>query len=705
MNNKKIFSVKLFWQTFKQLKLSGIIMTIILLAVNIYPVVGEIVASYFSVYSEGSHHRYIVDGVSGCETLIITFLIMAPILAFNAWNFLNKRNSSDFYHSLPYKRECIFLSKISAVLAWIAGMLLISYVTVSVIYIINKDFFKVDFASMALTYISMFICNFLCVAGISLACSFTGSLFSNICVSLIIIFVPNILLNLIGSAVWSSICVVSEEIALGILSQLGNMPAKMVSDIFGYNDMYSIIRDVGNNVYTVVLAFIYAALACVLFKRRKSEASGKDAGGKLSRMVIRAAIAFVICIIPVLAAVVSYGGGVTNKKQAIVSDILYIGAFFIIAAVVVIVYECIVSKNFRNIVSCLPSIAIAYVLSIATGVAVFLYCQSILDYNPDLNKIEYITVSSKNGMYANDYFKGQVEKIKIKDEKIIKLICEILEDNVEKVRDDSVNYYSYYDVLLNYNIYIKDSAFGTYRTISLKESQRKELVELLSGLDEYKEVYRDLPSIDKAEMGNWSFETKDYKKYNEYIYNTLLEELKTVKLSDWIDSFENSDLYSNAHKFSVDFVLNGKVYSESLPITSVIPKTREAYLNVLNEIYLTSDEYGVNELLGKLKEVRLTGSYKNSDRYPVNIAVHTNGSDDYSYFDIAEYAKEEPELSGKLIDKAISDIEAIQKSGKYEHVYFDFSKDYYCIDCTIYDAKDDSFEYIEYYFYLDMTNF
>lgn len=46
----------------------------------------------------------------------ILVVLAAIIMTFNLFKFLNKRSGSDFYHSLPVTRPCLFFSLCASVL-------------------------------------------------------------------------------------------------------------------------------------------------------------------------------------------------------------------------------------------------------------------------------------------------------------------------------------------------------------------------------------------------------------------------------------------------------------------------------------------------------------------------------------------------------------------------------------------------------------
>ena len=117
MNNKKVFRVHMFLQTLKQTRLAGFIMMAVITLISVVPIISSL--SYIKEYKQVNN----VGGISGNYFLVLVFIIVVPVISLIVWSFLNKRSSSDFYHSIPYTRLCIYLSKTAAILTWIAGIL------------------------------------------------------------------------------------------------------------------------------------------------------------------------------------------------------------------------------------------------------------------------------------------------------------------------------------------------------------------------------------------------------------------------------------------------------------------------------------------------------------------------------------------------------------------------------------------------------
>ena len=171
MNNKRYFSVNMFWQTFKQLRAIGIVATVLMVFFNIVTVwFGAIGAeAMIKMYADNPNYRFTPEVVSVTmmhEPLFLMLWVFTPLLALNAWKFLNKRNTSDFYHSLPYTRVCLFVSKTVAAIAWMLFTLVVVYVGTAITYVLCKKYYVVDHVTLFRMFLAVFIAGLLVFAAI-----------------------------------------------------------------------------------------------------------------------------------------------------------------------------------------------------------------------------------------------------------------------------------------------------------------------------------------------------------------------------------------------------------------------------------------------------------------------------------------------------------------------------------------------------------
>ena len=98
LNNRNIFSVKLFWQSFLQLKIIGIISTAIMICITALPIIMDginiknmikanknAVASGVAIANNSFDYTSIVSPVA--SYLLIVIALITPVLCLYAWFF------------------------------------------------------------------------------------------------------------------------------------------------------------------------------------------------------------------------------------------------------------------------------------------------------------------------------------------------------------------------------------------------------------------------------------------------------------------------------------------------------------------------------------------------------------------------------------------------------------------------------------------
>lgn len=638
LNNRNIFSVKLFWQSFLQLKIIGIISTAIMICITALPIIMDgiyinnmikanknAVASGVAIANNSFDYTSIVSPVSSASYLLIVIALITPILCLYAWFFLNKRSTSDFYHSLSYKRQNLFLSRFAAITAWQIIIMLSTYVTGFICYHIFSKYFIVDYSTTFHVYAAEFLCALLCSAAIALACSVTGNIFSNICLSGIIIFLPRFILILVNSTVSNIYAAASSTHFMPLLDNSYNMLTGQFLSIFepayfSSDYLSNMLLSGVSNTYTLMLAIIYAVIACALFTIRKSETAGKPALSWKLQFAIRCVIGFTISIFGTFVYVqmskedYSYG----------TSPYMYTIIAFIIAAIVVIVYELISSKKLHRVLNAVPSIIVAYVLAIICGFLLNAGINNMTSYRANADNIDYITLSVENRYYRSeypDYFENVIKNIKINDKNTIKLIADIYNDNAEQL--DNFNEQLYYTRssvnYVTYEVYFKDGILGRYRKVFLKESDVNKLASALTKNEDFCSEYKNLPSYEDANITFSDYISEDKTRD---IYNIMLKEIKSMPFSDWYQLVSQTSNHSGGDVSYVTAVFsrNGTTYSASFYLSSLMPESVNAYYNAANKTCADNNPQTFNRMKNALTNI-INDSNEASN---VSSKAHTN---------------------------------------------------------------------------------
>ena len=576
MNDKKIFSIKLFINNFLQLKVMGILGTVLITLFSVLSIVSQGIRmieytkegiSVNGSMSGGVSTTYL--GAGDLWPLVLTFVFVTPVLMLMAFSYNNKRNSSDFYNSLPYTRLNMYLTKLSAVFTWQVIVYVCAVVGIVFSIAVYKKYFVYSVSTITWIIIGTFICNLLCGAVIALACSLTGSLMSNICLTGIILFIPAILRVMITGGISALFDYVSNIQVVPVIGVERNMISALIvggsMNGIQYNE---ILLNKGYMVYSLVLAIVYAAIGYLCFVRRKSEVAGKAALGNKIHVIIRTIIGFICMAVGFLLLLI---------ERDIISMIIFVS----LAVAAMIIYELIAGDRsrlgFKTGISSVIALAAA---GIFTGL---LWSGSVVmkAYKPETSKIKYAVVESStyyrdySGSFA-DYYNTKTAQYRIKDSDIIDVLVNGYNHCKDKTHVElSQNRKNVYTI----NVYFKDGIIGTRRSIALVEDDYKNLMLKLGADEEYQKIYLELPEYNNVTLTfNNNVNLSDSDKQN--IYNCLQSEIKRVGYNQYIKSFDQPGVYDTV---SIRFVENGNNYYIRIPFSEYLPETTESFMKMVNK--------------------------------------------------------------------------------------------------------------------------
>ena len=576
MNDKKIFSIKLFINNFLQLKVMGILGTVLITLFSVLSIVSQGIRmieytkegiSVNGSMSGGVSTTYL--GAGDLWPLVLTFVFVTPVLMLMAFSYNNKRNSSDFYNSLPYTRLNMYLTKLSAVFTWQVIVYVCAVVGIVISIAVYKKYFVYSVSTITWIIIGTFICNLLCGAVIALACSLTGSLMSNICLTGIILFIPAILRVMITGGISALFDYVSNIQVVPVIGVERNMISALIvggsMNGIQYNE---ILLNKGYMVYSLVLAIVYAAIGYLCFVRRKSEVAGKAALGNKIHVIIRTIIGFICMAVGFLLLLI---------ERDIISMIIFVS----LAVAAMIIYELIAGDRsrlgFKTGISSVIALAAA---GIFTGL---LWSGSVVmkAYKPETSKIKYAVVESStnyinySGSFA-DYYNTKTAQYRIKDSDIIDVLVNGYNHCKDKTYVElSQNRKNVYTI----NVYFKDGIIGTRRSIALVEDDYKNLMLKLGADEEYQKIYLELPEYNNVTLTfNNNVNLSDSDKQN--IYNCLQSEIKRVGYNQYIKSFDQPGVYDTV---SIRFVENGNNYYIRIPFSEYLPETTESFMKMVNK--------------------------------------------------------------------------------------------------------------------------
>lgn len=480
---KRIFSPRLYLDGLKQLRLIGIAGLVILALEAILIPVGEVLSQmdreYVSVELVGFMNMH--------PMLVLCFCVLAPLMTLYLFQFLNKRNASDFYHAIPETRLCLFFSFTAAILTWVVGTAVLTTLLSVGIHMAFPTFFTVNFTSVFAALMNILAGCVLVTACVALAMCVTGTVFTNVMVSLMIIFLPRLLILLLNSSVTSNLPLIASNHFVFWLDPSCNVPVGTVLGVLGIGASQNVLSSWQSGLYTLVLAMLYLGAAAFLFHRRKSEAAGRAAPNRILQAVFRIALAMVPC------AIACYGIFYNIIWEEEMDTFMFV-VLYIIALVVYFLYEIITTRKWKNLLKAIPALGVLVVLNVAlTGGMLGLY-QSSLAFSPDAEDIRSVRIMSR--YQYTDYFTARTQQIEIDDPEVKEVVARQLRFSADLCRQSLRQYYDRVGPnMTTACVAIRTGTSTHYRNILLSTEDYKTLSAPLSQVPAFREIYQNLPRL------------------------------------------------------------------------------------------------------------------------------------------------------------------------------------------------------------------
>ncbi|MCL2563178.1 MAG: ABC transporter permease [Oscillospiraceae bacterium] len=599
-----MFNLKLYKEALRRSAfLAGLFLAILLLGATLLP--AAMIQSQLRDMAHGWQGGAVaIDGIATNFALFLAMPAFAPILTLFLFSFLNKRNSSDFYHAIPHKREAIFGSFLAAIVTWvIGGIWLCTGITLAIFSLAPAGVAIINFSSVLLTALGITVGCLLVIAAVLIAMSVTGTTFSNIATAGLILFLPRILLVAFTQTVMDATRFVISPETFGILGDSShNIPFSFVWNILstpgGMSDAF-----VYGILYTFVLALIYFAIAIVLFKRRRSETASNPAQSSILQNMIRIALAFVVCIpAMILLSVARYRSG---------DNLVLLISIYALAVVAYFAYELISTKKLSNIKKALPGLGILAVLNVVFVVGAIFTGNAIL--NRDIPPAQVASVRIQTNTFHSNwgdehisYQEIRAREVSIEDERLAAFLVETFEHHLGVVRGGG----SFFDHPWGNNVIHQHTVFFEMqngrtirRNILFDEEADRTLSELLSTHPVYTEAFLSLPEDPAEIMAHTSLSPEAVVE----IYAALREEVRGLELTEWNaisrgwgwDMAFPEDAYVPVTYGSLNIrgFAGTQTYTGWLPVTSLTPRAAELFVRHSNAESRNHTELALEHLL------------------------------------------------------------------------------------------------------------
>lgn len=618
MKNKKLFSLGLYREALRQTRVIGILSFIVMtFAAVIVPISSVIIMnaemkSNDQMYPTGGVYEITKETVTGFvmnPLLFFVFLAIVPAMTFVLFDFLNKRNTSDFYHSIPHTRLCVYISFVLAILTWTVALIVSTSAISSLVYALLGKYFIPVYSTLIKYAVGCFIVSLLVVSATTLAMSITGTTLTNLVLVCLILFVPRICYFVFDASLASSIDILVQ----GHVLPLSGKGYNMLTDIFmsamglmGSYDMLDIFFSLSGIIYTTVLSLIYACLAAFFFCRRKSEAAGRSAPSRRLQNVYRYAVTMVVCFISI-AMILS------SRRSLDESDIIGIVIIYLIALLAYFVYELITTKKIKNLARAIPGLLVVVLLNAVLIGAGSITKSSALSYTPSPDEIESIQVQNGFSDYVYslnldyiEYKQYVYSDYKITDPEIKEIVSNTLRANVNTIKSKK-SIWSQTEYTTEATVIIGGKGSAKYRNIYMSADDYSKLSYALFDNEDFRNNFTKLPDdytsvyfISNIEGGHLSSSEAEeiYKKLKEELadisYDTLYEELSKGTGNDI--QLEVNTLVKNRN-VSITIPILGNICPETynLCLAKIASGVKNSFDDMLEDLKEIQNAPGVSE--------------------------------------------------------------------------------------------------------------
>ena len=507
---KKIFSKHLYKEALRQGLAIGIIFTALFLLVSVIQCISVFSDIQMAEKITDYDRILTVDGSNFNMLYMLAFYVMTPLLIFNAFNFLTQRSRSDFYHSVPHTRICLYFSMLAGALTWMLIAIVVpALFSLPMYYLMSaaSSFLYVNLSSILLLLFNT-IAACLVTAGVAtIAVSITGMYFPCVIVFGLILFLPKVLLFIFTYQICSFLPFMTFH-SFGIFGSLQySIPADILISTFTSNDISWWYSHVGAGIYSLCFGILLMSIGLLLFQKRKSEAAGQSAPSNVLQHIYRTAVGLAVSLLPLMLLI--------NDGFSLAIIFLY-G----LAVIACFAYELITTRKLRNLKRATVSLAALVLLNIMIFVGIFASCQILKNKKIEVsgfrNSEQLVEISTDTPTY---------ESLMVQDIIIDDLaICKMVEDAYNRTvangyyTSPSYNQYYYSDIQL-----ISQTGRKFYRKIAFTEEEYAKIITYLSSNQNYKENYMKMPQAPES----FTVSCVGNKEYDQKIYESLLNEVKS----------------------------------------------------------------------------------------------------------------------------------------------------------------------------------
>lgn len=513
-------------------------------------------------------------------------------LAYTGYSFLLKRPDSDFYHSLPVKRSDLFLSVTMAGLTWIVATVFVVSFSTTLVHIITGRAFVPLYPLMNFGfYISA---SMLVFAAAAMAMSVTGTWFSTVVVTGLVLFLPRFILFVIARCIAANTAGLINWSDFGLLLNPVYNTAVAPLILPFRPALNGQVMNFSTSAYSIALAALELAAAGTLFVKRKSELAEHGAGGRTLQTAFACAAA-----LPLLLIIVSgrlFGRGVTGVQTFNTSVAIVLA----LSLACYVIFQMAMLHNWKRTIKSLPFYLCAAAAALGVSLLATVCSNRVLSFRPvsgDIASVSFLPTESGIGGVVS-YRSMLVEDIVFDDAETLSYVSDSLEETLDLAINSAYGLEEYYH------------RYNYYGNVNPTEEQQLVMAPVRFRLKNGKETVRNVLFPSRASLEAVRLKNDDY-----------VEALSTFAPQETIR-------YWNAPEgtYIGDTERLRQSYVAEFPLWSIDSDKGDFDINVYPSHLSLTDETGLNQPIGTVGIGGYVGTVRYRDSYPITARLPETAS-------------------------------------------------------------------------------
>ena len=552
------FSKNLYIQGLKKIRISGVAFSLIIILLNAFlPIIGILENNYGLGYAR-THELVEYNRIVPFCMLVI---VLVPIIAHDMFGFLNERNQSDFYHSIPQKRTCVYVSFTAAILTWAFGTILVSTVVNTLLWGLAV-YYTFTFSTVLLGMLPFLVLSVMMAGVMILAMTVTGTRISNFLIAILFFLFVRVMGALCVNALSEITPILNIDYSVFKYFNIEFfLPFALFQGVL--DGEAGVFTDAKLQIYSLLVGIFFLVLGGVAYNKRRSESATKSAPNKKLQHIYR--IAVTLPFVFLVAFLIMMDG--FDEYQIIL---------IILALLVYVLYELITTKKLRNVLKSLPLLIIPVLI---TGVMVSGLYIARNTINNDTFEAEDVAGFCFIEPYARTYETFNSERIFVSDAEAAEILANALDYTLGKAYYYGNDRYARVFIKLN-------SGRVMARNIYVPTNDYERLEDILFNSPEYSAAYLELPQpkdvINVSLYGYYSLDQSD----REELYESFYEEYNRLSDADKAKVKKPKGQFTSVVELGVSgYYEHQKYHSTYYILFEYMPLTSIMYLEKIAETY------------------------------------------------------------------------------------------------------------------------